>query len=166
MRSEAPNGLAFLGCTGTKFHVSDKGHPVTLNRSADGIARCRFKRYHSESLKHKTKSYFADTLPALERPTAMTNEKRFTVGQVKAMLAEIDAEFPPLSCEQIEASKASEKRRAADRKKREGVAILRAEVETLKARGMSIQQIADVLRGERLDEATPTLRKHLLETRR
>ncbi|WP_186080574.1 hypothetical protein [Burkholderia gladioli] len=96
----------------------------------------------------------------------MTSKNQFTVGQVKAMLAELDDEFPPLTCEQIEASKVSEKRRAADRKKREGVAILRGEVETVKARGMSIRQIADVLRGERLDEATSTLRKHLLETRR
>ncbi|MCA7961135.1 hypothetical protein LGM14_26945 [Burkholderia multivorans] len=95
----------------------------------------------------------------------MTNEKRFTIGQVKGMLAELDAEFPPLVSEQIEANKVSEKRRAADRKKREDVAFLRAEVETLKARGMTIQQIADVLRGERLDEATPTLRRHLAGTR-
>lgn len=96
----------------------------------------------------------------------MTNEKRFTVGQVKGMLAELDAEFPALTSEQIEANKVSEKRRAADRKKREGVAILRAELETLKARGMSMERIDEVLRGERLDEATPTLRKYLQETRR
>lgn len=96
----------------------------------------------------------------------MTDKKRFTVGQVKAMLAELDAEFPPLSGGQNEASKVSEKRRAADRKRREGVAILRSELETLKARGMSMERIDEVLRGERLDEATPTLRKYLLETRR
>ncbi|AZR29185.1 hypothetical protein NX80_023030 (plasmid) [Xanthomonas vasicola pv. arecae] len=95
----------------------------------------------------------------------MTKEKRLTVGHVKAMLADLDAEFPPLTREEIEANKVSEKRSAADRKKREDVAFLRAEVETLKARGMSIQQIADVLRGERLDEATPTLRRHLAGTR-
>lgn len=82
------------------------------------------------------------------------------------MLAELDAEFPALTSEQIEANKVSEKRRAADRKKREGVAILRAELETLKARGMSMERIDEVLRGERLDEATPTLRKYLQETRR
>ncbi|OXJ06755.1 hypothetical protein [Burkholderia sp. HI2500] len=96
----------------------------------------------------------------------MTNEKRFTVGQVKAMLAELDAEFPPLTREEIDANKVSEKRRAADRKKRESVAILRTELETLKARGMTMERIDEVLRGERLDEATPTLRKYLLETRR
>ncbi|HIE1651593.1 TPA: hypothetical protein ACXJGC_002848 [Burkholderia cenocepacia] len=96
----------------------------------------------------------------------MTNEKRFTVGQVKAMLADLDAEFPPLTREEIDANKVSEKRRAADRKKRESVAILRAELETLKARGMTMERIDEVLRGERLDEATPTLRKYLLETRR
>ena len=95
----------------------------------------------------------------------MTKEKRLTVGPVKAMLADLDAEFPPLTREEIKANKVSEKRNAADRKKREDVAFLRAEVETLKARGMSIQQIADVLRGERLDEATPTLRRHLAGTR-
>lgn len=95
----------------------------------------------------------------------MTKEKRLTVGHVKAMLADLDAEFSPLTREEIEANKVSEKRSAADRKKREDVAFLRAEVETLKARGMSIQQIADVLRGERLDEATPTLRRHLAGTR-
>ncbi|MBE0317751.1 MULTISPECIES: hypothetical protein [Pseudomonadota] len=95
----------------------------------------------------------------------MTKEKRLTVGHVKAMLADLDAEFPPLTREEIKANKVSEKRNAADRKKREDVAFLRAEVETLKARGMSIQQIADVLRGERLDEATPTLRRHLAGTR-
>ncbi|WP_175992727.1 hypothetical protein [Burkholderia vietnamiensis] len=94
----------------------------------------------------------------------MTSKNQFTVGQVKALLAELDAEFPPLASEQIETSKVSEKRRAADRKKRESVAFLRAEVEALKARGMSIQQIADVLRDERLDEATPTLRRHLAGT--
>ncbi|OOX23178.1 hypothetical protein Xazr_21015 [Xanthomonas campestris pv. azadirachtae] len=81
------------------------------------------------------------------------------------MLADLDAEFPPLTREEIEANKVSEKRSAADRKKREDVAFLRAAVETLKARGMSIQQIADMLRGERLDEATPTLRRHLAGTR-
>lgn len=96
----------------------------------------------------------------------MTNEKQFTIGQVKGMLAELDAEFPPLACEQIEANKVSEKRRAADRKKRQGVEILRAELETLKARGMSMERIDEVLRGEHLDEATPTLRKYLQETRR
>ncbi|MBJ9698298.1 hypothetical protein [Burkholderia cenocepacia] len=96
----------------------------------------------------------------------MTNEKRLTVGHVKAMLADLDAEFPPLTREEIEVNKVSKKRSAADRKKREDVAFLRAEVDTLKARGMSIQQIADVLRGERLDEATPTLRKYLFETRK
>lgn len=95
----------------------------------------------------------------------MTKEKRLTVGHVKAMLADLDAEFPPLTREEIKANKVSEKRNAADRKKREDVAFLRAEVETLKARGMAIQQIADVLRGERLDEATPTLRRHLAGTR-
>ncbi|HHX4060122.1 TPA: hypothetical protein ACU967_007657 [Burkholderia contaminans] len=95
----------------------------------------------------------------------MTNEKRLTVGHVKAMLVDLDAEFPPLTREEIEANKVSKKRSAADRKKREDVALLRAEVDTLKARGMSIQQIADVLRGERLDEATPTLRRHLAGTR-
>ncbi|HDR9092439.1 TPA: hypothetical protein QDB16_002295 [Burkholderia vietnamiensis] len=117
-------------------------------------------------MKRKTKSYFADISPVSEKPTAMTNEKGFTVGQVKGMLAELDAEFPPLTSEQIEANKVSEKRRAADRKKREDVAILRAELETLKARGMSMERIDEVLRGERLDEATPTLRKYLQETRR
>ncbi|MFA0924680.1 hypothetical protein [Xanthomonas fragariae] len=95
----------------------------------------------------------------------MTNEKRLTVGQIKEMLADLDAEFPPLTCEEIEANKVGEKRSAVDRKKREDVALLRAELETLKARGMSIRLIADVLRGEHLDEATPTLRKHLAGTR-
>uniref|UniRef100_UPI003C7D61F7 hypothetical protein n=1 Tax=Burkholderia pseudomallei TaxID=28450 RepID=UPI003C7D61F7 len=84
-------------------------------------------------------------------------------GQVKTFLARLDAEFPPLSREEIEANKVSEKRRAADNKRREDVAILRAEMETLKQRGVSIHQIADMLRGERFDEATPTLRKHLRE---
>ncbi|WP_134812949.1 hypothetical protein [Xanthomonas axonopodis] len=95
----------------------------------------------------------------------MKKERQFTVGQVKAMLADMDAEFPPLTGEQVDANKASEKRRVADRKKREGVGILRAEVETLKKRGMSLRRIADVLQGNHLDEATPTLRKHMQEAR-
>ncbi|MCA8005159.1 hypothetical protein [Burkholderia cenocepacia] len=88
----------------------------------------------------------------------MTKERRLTVGQVKAMLVDLDAEFPPLSREERKTHKVSEKRRAADQKKRDDLAILRAEVETLKESGMSLTQIIDVL-------APPTVRKHLKEAR-
>ncbi|MCL1618480.1 hypothetical protein [Ralstonia pseudosolanacearum] len=96
----------------------------------------------------------------------MARKERFTVGQIKAILAKLDDEFPPLTPEEIQANKVSDKRRAADRKKREDVAILCAEVDTLRDRGMTLQQIAEVLRGERKADATPTLGQHLRNTNR
>lgn len=96
----------------------------------------------------------------------MARKEGFTVGQIKAILAKLDDEFPPLTLEEIQANKVSDKRKAADRKKRADVAILCAEVDTLKGRGMTLQQIAEVLRGERMGDATPTLRRHLRHTNR
>ncbi len=94
----------------------------------------------------------------------MARKERFTVGQIKTILAKLDAEFPQLTPEEIQANKVSEKRKAADRKKREDVALLCSEVQTLKGRGMTLQQIAEVLRGEGTGDATPAPRRHLRNT--
>ncbi|MCK4161570.1 hypothetical protein HFK89_03700 [Ralstonia pseudosolanacearum] len=96
----------------------------------------------------------------------MARKERFSVGQIKTIIAKLDAEFPPLTPEEIQANKVSEKRRAADRKKREDVAILCSEAQTLKDRGMTLQQIAEVLRGEGTGDAMPAPRRHLLNMQR
>ncbi|MDA0559686.1 hypothetical protein [Burkholderia pseudomallei] len=96
----------------------------------------------------------------------MARKERFTVGQIKTIIAKLDAEFPPLTPEEIQANKVSEKRRAADRKRREDVAILCSEVQTLKGRGMTLQQIAEVLRGESTGDATLAPRRHPRSTQR
>lgn len=96
----------------------------------------------------------------------MARKERFTVGQTKTILAKLDDEFPPLTPEEIQANKVSEKRKTADRKKREEVATVRAEVQTLKGGGMTLQQIAEVLRGESTGDDTPAPRRHLRDTQR
>ncbi|TFW18289.1 protein mobC [Duganella callida] len=49
--------------------------------------------------------------------------------------------------------------------KQEAIALLTKEITALQKRGYTLQQIAEALRGEGLDIATPTLKSYLLRNR-
>lgn len=77
---------------------------------------------------------------------------KYTTEQLKAIAAKL-RDLPPAA------------KRIQEHSKKEAVALLAREITALQKRGYTLVQIAESLRGEGLDIATPTLKAYILSTK-
>lgn len=77
---------------------------------------------------------------------------KYTTVQLEAIAAKL-REMPPPA------------KRAQEHTKKEAIALLAREIAALQKRGYTLGQIAESLRGEGLDIATPTLKAYILSTK-
>ncbi len=77
---------------------------------------------------------------------------KYTTEQLEAIAAKL-RDLPPVA------------KRIHEHSKKEAVALLAREITALQKRGYTLVQIAESLRGEGLDIATPTLKAYILSTK-
>jgi hypothetical protein len=77
---------------------------------------------------------------------------KYTTEQLEAIAAKL-RDLPPAA------------KRIQEHSKKEAVALLAREITALQKRGYTLVQIAESLRGEGLDIATPTLKAYILSTK-
>jgi hypothetical protein len=77
---------------------------------------------------------------------------KYTTEQLEAIAAKL-RDMPPAE------------KRIQEHSKKEAVALLAREITALQRRGYTLSQIAESLRGEGLDIATPTLKAYILSTK-
>lgn len=86
---------------------------------------------------------------------------RFTVGQIKGIIEELTRHLLAENEQKADDTKTSKARRNADRIKRENVALLAGEIQSMKAGGISLEQINEIIRERQMEHATPALRNYL-----